>query len=876
MQPIKLKLTFAFLISLAAIGTAVYFAYTSFSNLEESVRVLAKPDSTVKMLNDVVNNLIASENEMRIYSINVEEEALDNYISHMDSINTLLDTLRSLPSFTAINKDEIDTLLDLLQSKADLMYVLVAIKNDPGAKQLATKAMDEVSTAINETDALTKKYTDSIRNAIPDIKESTLIEQSADTTQTENEKKEKKLLGIFKVKNKPKKVKNTSEENTAAETQTETETPTVESDAIASNPTVDPDELRQILYVLSKEEDRYAQKLSKQELDIIAGDKIIMGKIRRIISDAEKFQRNMITENVQKASEKAKQSSSIIFGISLAALLAGIIFMGIIISDINKSNKYKTELETAKDNAEYHAKAKEIFLANMSHEIRTPLNAIIGFSEQLQFTDLKEDQDEYLQAVQGASEHLLNIVNDILDLTKIEAGKIIVQKNIFSVADVIGEVAHIMQVKANEKRIGLEYFYDEESNNLVRGDDFRLKQVLYNLIGNAIKFTHQGLVRITSNALTDDPYMHFTIEIKDSGIGISEEKLKNIFDDFTQADATTTKRYGGTGLGLSISKKLIELQNGSIAVSSLEGEGSVFTIRMRYRIPSDKQIAAFTKETQSHQIIPAETHILVVDDEPFNLSLAAVIFKKHNITNTCVSSALDALKLFETTKFDIVFADLHMPEEDGFSFAKKIRSINRKIPLIAMTANVMHDERELLTASGFNDIITKPYREQDFINKIIAWANNSDPDYGINYELIKQNGIAEHTNHKEVIPENDFLKSGSYSLDEIVLFTAADDQLMLSVIHSFVESNKINLEVLSVHFKNKDIRGINNITHKMLPGYNHFRIHTLIPVLKKLEIMQTIHETELQKEIDLIKIVSENIFVELTAEIKRLEEKQPA
>ena len=171
------------------------------------------------------------------------------------------------------------------------------------------------------------------------------------------------------------------------------------------------------------------------------------------------------------------------------------------------------------------------------------------------------------------------------------------------------------------------------------------------------------------------------------------------------------------------------MQNGSITVSSAEGEGSVFTILMRYRIPGDKQIAAFNKEALANRIIPANTHVLVVDDEPFNLSLAAVIFKKHNITNTCISSAIDAIKLFETTKFDIVFADLHMPEEDGFTFAKKIRTTNRKIPLIAMTANVMHDERDLLSASGFNDIITKPYKEQDFINKIIAWSHNEDTTY---------------------------------------------------------------------------------------------------------------------------------------------------
>lgn len=785
MQSVKLKLAFAFILSLAAIGTAVYFAYMSFKNLENSVYTLSQPDNTITLLNDINNKLIASENEMRSYSLTADETSLNNYVVYMSDISSTLDTLKKYPAFSRLDTIKLDTLQQMLEEKAGLMFALVEIKNDKGAQNIAEKAMQQISVSVNQAqeaqEKQKQKYADSLLTLDPGIKEPSLA--------TAEEKKENFFGKMFKSKKDKRKKNDDAGEivitDTTADNIILADVP-AEATVIASNPEVDPDNLRNIMAEIGRNEQRYANRLTRQEMEILATDKVIREQIQGMIQEAEKSQQVTIKKNVQLAKSNATHSSQVIFGISLLALLAGIVFLSVIISDINKGNRYRQQLELAKDAAEFHAKAKELFLANMSHEIRTPLNAIIGFSEQLKYTKLEADQDEYVQAVESASEHLLNIVNDILDLTKIEAGKINLQKNIFSMSDVIAEVAHIMQVKANEKGVGLEFFYDEPSKNLVRGDDFRLKQVLYNLIGNAIKFTHKGFVKITCNSENKDPHIFYTIDIKDSGIGIPQDKLETIFRDFSQADTSTTKKYGGTGLGLSISKKLIELQQGEIYVTSKEGEGSTFTIKIRYRIPSDKQIAAFITESETEHIIPKNISVLLVDDEPFNLSLASVIFRKNGINHYCVASVKEAMELFKQQQFHVVFADIHMPEEDGFSFARRLRDIHKEIPLIALTANVMHEERNLLSASGFNDILTKPYKEQQIIDKIITWTQNN-PAYSPGEPLTEVIKIIED----EPEPPHTAEASANgkfYSLDEIELFTDGDDQLMISVIQSFVDS----------------------------------------------------------------------------------------
>ncbi len=315
-----------------------------------------------------------------------------------------------------------------------------------------------------------------------------------------------------------------------------------------------------------------------------------MGSIHTLLSQLKQKQQ----ANYRIRSEEAKASyedARVRIGfILLIALFSTILIVYLILADITRSDFYKRRLLVAKSNAEKLARVKEDFLANMSHEIRTPLTAILGFAEQLRFTTMDYRQEEYLQALDASSQHLLALVNDVLDFSKIEAGGLALECVPFYVLEAIEEVQYALQPQAEKKGLTLQLDADDEQPGYVIGDAFRLKQILYNLISNAIKFTHEGGIAISVQlAPHAKGEVKATLEIKDTGIGISPDKLDSVFQVFSQSDASTTRKYGGTGLGLSICRKLVEMQGGTIGVTSTVDEGSCFQVVLPYLLAEEPE-----------------------------------------------------------------------------------------------------------------------------------------------------------------------------------------------------------------------------------------------------------------------------------------------
>ena len=526
--------------------------------------------------------------------------------------------------------------------------------------------------------------------------------------------------------------------------------------------------------------------------------------------------------------------------------------MGVILIDIKRSNRYKVQLIEARNKAEYLAKAKEEFLANMSHEIRTPLNAIIGFSEQLENTSLKTSQRKYLRAVSNAGAHLLNTVNDILDLSKIEAGKLAIDEQPFVMKDVIEEIASILEIKAQEKGLQLNTFIYDNSDEWVVGDPFRVKQILYNITGNAIKFTEKAFVEIKCEGIKGKNTIDYRITITDSGIGIPADKLESIFESFEQAEKSTSRKYGGTGLGLSISKKIAELLNGKITVTSEDGKGSAFTVLLPMRIASSKEKDIIDKGAGKKSDLHG-LEILIVDDEPFNLMLAEIILNKHGAHISVANNGRVALEKIEMQSFDIVLADLHMPEVDGYMLANKIREQYLQVPLIALTANVMQNDLEKIRQSGFNDILLKPYKEKELLNIIAKYA-----------PVV----IGENTDVIDVSEQSD--QTELYDLDEIKRFSDNDNSILVSIIESFIHNNSLNLFTLTDAVSKKDFHTIRNTAHKMLPSYNHFHVFEIIPELKQLEIIQDNSDLDIWNIYNKIEIVSKELYIKLDQECNRI------
>ncbi len=396
--------------------------------------------------------------------------------------------------------------------------------------------------------------------------------------------------------------------------------------------------------------------------------------------------------------------------------------------DITERKKAELEILKAKVAADEARKTQEQFLANMSHEIRTPMNGIIGMAQLMAGTDLNTEQKEYVETIKESATNLLVIINDILDLTKIAAGKILIEQVNYTFRDAINNSIKIAGFKAHEKGISITSEIDQRIHPVLVGDSVRLNQILINLIGNAVKFTEKGEVKIKVDLMEEDSTsVKLQFSIQDTGIGISHDKLDSIFDSFTQASANTTRKYGGTGLGLTITKQLIELQGGTICVSSKLGVGTTFTFILPLKKGSSNVQAQTNKTDGKKSNTFNDVQILLVEDNLINQKVASYTLTKQGAQVEIANHGKEAIMMIEKKKYDVILMDIHMPEMDGFEATRYIRnnikeSIN-KTPIIAMTASALVSERARCLASGMNDYISKPFQAKELYEKISLQLN---------------------------------------------------------------------------------------------------------------------------------------------------------
>ena len=389
------------------------------------------------------------------------------------------------------------------------------------------------------------------------------------------------------------------------------------------------------------------------------------------------------------------------------------------------------ELEAQKERAEYSERVKEQFLANMSHEIRTPMNAILGVTRLLLEKEPRTDQLKYLNAIKHASDNLLVIINDILDLSKIEAGKINFERIPFDLRNEILSVIDTIKVNADEKKLLLKYEVEESIPSTISGDPYRLSQILLNLVGNAIKFTEKGNVTIrVSKIMEQSNNIELKFSVEDTGIGIAKDKLDYIFDMFTQETSSTTRKFGGSGLGLAICKKLVELQGGTIFVESEPGKGSVFSFIIQYQVEKNIPVSETpTKEEPTIKNNLKGLRILLAEDNEFNQMVAVDTLESaiEDVTVDVAKNGKEAVDMLNTNIYDIVLMDIQMPEMDGHEATKTIRSSHNNkinaIPIIAMTASVIKAEVDKCFESGMNEFVGKPFSVDELLEKISKMIN---------------------------------------------------------------------------------------------------------------------------------------------------------
>ena len=575
--------------------------------------------------------------------------------------------------------------------------------------------------------------------------------------------------------------------------------------------------VKQVLAELEQKDKKYRREITLKENNLLKKDQIITKQLRDLLASIERNERNQYFARLEASNQVLNNTANIILIIAAISLLIAIIFLFLITKDVSKSQKYRNELEAEKTYTESLLKTRESLINTVTHDLRSPLNTVIGYSDLLERTGLDNKQKHYLDHLKKSSDYILHLVNDLLDLSKLEAGRMVIEELPFSPKKLIENTISSVIPINDKKNLDIRIITDSQLKKPYLGDPFRIKQVLTNLVNNAYKFTNEGSITIDSKVVENGlSEKQLVISVKDTGIGITKEQQHYIFEEFSQGDDNTEKKYGGFGLGLAITKKIIELLKGKIELDSELNVGSKFTFYTPLKL-SGTLIPEEESEVSEIQSF-TNKKVLIVDDDPSQLALTSEVATLAGLTYDICKNGVEAISLLQTNKYDLVLSDIQMPKMDGFELLQSIKSNANQsnIPVIALSGRTDTSFMEYQEA-GFAASLRKPYAPKELID-LIAKVFSVD--------LANYNGTTHNTLS---------LSDEQYSLSDLMLFAQGDSDSLYAILDTFYESTIDNVKELKMTIRKKDIHHIKKIAHKMLPMFKQIKAKEVVPILEKLE-----------------------------------------
>ena len=746
---------------IVALAAAVFLTWYNFRNttaLSHTIENLQKPDTRISDLNLLVLNVNNAESDVRSFAITRNKDYLASYYNMVSASDSQMIHLKSL--FAGYEK-EFDDISKSVKKKFELYDELIDLRY----RQLINEAMSKISgnvkdiviPADNDSVAATKQSF--FKRLFSSGKRMRELEEKAILLDSLNELQTQKLSSI-------KKTVAAAQEN----------------------------EVKQISI------------LSEKELLLLEQDKALKEQLQEQVNNLEGKIRINNEIQSQKVVYDSRQQMQTVMAVTLFASVFILLLSIIILTGISRANRYKTELEKAKAKSEQLAKFKEDFLASMSHEIRTPLSAITGFTKRLLNTSATSEQKQYIRTIDMAGDHLLNIVNDVLDLSRIETGKLQLKNENFSVAALVNDVYSMLSQKASEKHINFTADTTSVMRDVVEGDPLRLRQILINIVANAIKFTNEGSVHLMVTKPEKDKY---SFKVSDTGIGIPEEKLQRIFNPYEQAD-NIEKNYGGTGLGLAITGKITELLHGDIAIESRLQKGTVITVTIPYR--QVETADAHTTVSKQEEKYLLNENILIAEDDDLNRELAIASLKEAGADVITAHNGKEAIEKILLNNPVAVLMDVQMPEMNGRQAVMFIREhISKTLPVIGITANMMNDARQECADAGMNEVLLKPFDTKQLATILMP--------------------LIERYKEQSALVTDVF----SFNLSSLYKTSNGKSDFVIKMLKIFVSSNtKLFDNTLRFTEEEKYAEAAAHL-HRMIPSFRQLELDHFTKIFKNLE-----------------------------------------
>lgn len=770
----KGKIIIGFVLAFFALFLAWGVSKIAFDEMLDTVDTISTPNAKLRLVNLVSRKVASLDQEQKNLALNSQGK-YNKFFKESVQLRVLLDSLGSMYAGDSLQLGRIKSIENLLVARDKQFVNYLKVREGLVHNKSFAQEVQKLNQMVNKG---------------PQQQDSTIVTTEKKTSTVTilpvDESKKKGFFGrLFGKKN--------EEEEAASKPYQVTNEEKIKRDTIAlSGETVIAKGLEKSLRTIEKEQRIKSARFLDKEAVLAGANDALIREMLDILRKVEGEVVSQIEQNGIKAKEVVNTGITRISFIMIGFFLLTVVLLYLILTDITKSNLYRKELEAARDEAEYHGMAKQRFLSNMSHEIRTPLQSIIGYAEIIRNQEHPQLKD--IDAIYHSSEHLLQIVNEILDYNRIISGKFTFQQKSFNIKELLDEVIFVMRPQAEQKKLHLQTEIDLHEIEFIVGDPFRLKQILYNLMSNAIKFTPTGGATLTVFYKRQLDNLHFTFMVKDTGIGLTEDQSSRIFNEFEQIDSPDKEvnNKAGAGLGLTIIKSLVENQDGRIYVKSKPGEGSTFTVYLTFKV-APLQLGESAVPLIKDKVYTKDK-VWVIDDDQLILDLCEIIFTKKKIAHLCFNSPSAMLNATWDPAVKYILMDMRMPEISGAALCQQMRQrISADVKIYAMTAQVLPEELEAVLKQGFDGLIMKPFRENDLL------AVFTGPET-----------VAEET--EETIPH---FSGVSLDTSMVEKMTFGDKEMLSNILSRFKEDCLSDLDELRKSVKENDLDTSRLIVHRI-------------------------------------------------------------